>query len=186
MIILQPCFKNVDSLKDYNVDFVKLKLGQHSFNYRISDSFFKIKEHSLIEQGEIDVHLLIDKKERLMNLTFTFQGKVRTDCDICLDSIQLPVKGEETMVVKIVEQPRESDSEILYLGPNDISFNIYDPVYEFICTSLPLSKACRDDISGTKVCNPAMLKFLSESKEENSSIENETDPRWDKLKNIKE
>jgi len=174
----------VNSLKDYNIEFVKLKLGHHDFNYTIDNSFFDLKEYSLVEKGLVNVHLLIDKKERLMNLTFTFEGILQTECDKCLDTIDLPVSGHETIVIKITEEPKESDGEIIYLGPNDISFNVYDSIYEIICISIPMSKTCKDDVSGKKECNPEMLKFLSESKDESTNIESQTDPRWDKLKNI--
>lgn len=175
----------MDSLKNYNIDFVKLKLGQHNFDYEIDDSFFSIKENSLIEQGKVNVHLLIDKKERLMNLYFKVEGIIRTECDKCLDTIDLPVKGVESIVIKIVEEPKESDGEIIYLGPNDISFNVYDYIYEIICTSIPMTKTCKDSATKSKVCNPEMLKFLSESNNETIATESQTDPRWDKLKNIK-
>ncbi len=106
----------MDSLKEYNIDFVKLKLGQHAFNFKIDNSFFKLKENSLVEQGDVDVHLLIDKKERLMNFTFTFEGIVETECNRCLDSIKIPVSGKESIVIKITEEPKESDGEIFYIG----------------------------------------------------------------------
>lgn len=176
----------MDSLKNYNIDFVKIKLGQHNFDYEIDDSFFSIKENSLIEQGKVNVHLLIDKKERLMNFYFKVEGIIRTECDKCLDIIDLPVKGAESIVVKITEEPKESDGEIIYLGPNDISFNVYDHIYEIICTSIPMTKTCKDNATKQKTCNPEMLKFLSESNNETINTESQTDPRWDKLKNIKD
>jgi len=174
----------VSSLKDYNIDFVKLKLGHHDFNFKIDDSFFRLKVNSLIESGNLIVHILLDKKERLMNLNFNFEGTIQTECDTCLDIIDLPIKGNESIVLKIEETPKESDGEIIYLGPNDISFNVYDSIYEFICISKPMTKTCSESADTKKKCNPQMLKYLSESKDENSNIETPTDPRWDKLKKI--
>jgi len=174
----------VSSLKDYTIEFVKLKLGLHDFNYTVDNSFFDLKENSLVEKGQVNVHLNIDKKERLMNLNFAFEGIIQTECDKCLNVFDLPVQGTESLIVKITEEPKESDSEIIYLGVNDISFNVYDSIYEIICISIPMIKTCADDASGEKQCNPEMLKFLSESNIESPNIETPTDPRWDKLKNI--
>lgn len=174
----------MDSLTNYNIDFVKLKLGHHNFDYEIDDSFFSLKESSLINQGRVNVHLLIDKKERLMNFDFRIDGKVKTECDVCLDTIDLPVKGAERIVIKIEDEPKESDDEIIYLGPNEISFNVYDQIYEIICTNIPMTKTCKDNAEKPKNCNPEMLKFLSESKDETNNTETQADPRWDKLKNI--
>ncbi len=183
---MQPCLKIVDSLKNYDIDFVKLKFGQHSFDYEIDDSFFSVKDHSLVKQGNVNVHLLIDKKDRLMNFTFSIEGIVITECDVCLDSFDLPVKGTESIVIKIVEEPLESDGEIIYLGPNAVSFNVYDHIYEIICTNIPMTKTCKDNAGKLKACNPEMLKFLSEKDDTSTNFEQQTDPRWDKLKNIKE
>lgn len=174
----------MDSLKNYDIDFVKLKLGEHNFDYKIDDSFFSVKENSLIEHGNVDVHLIIDKKDRLMNLDFTIEGIVKTECDVCLDTFDLPIKNAESIVIKITETPKESDGEIIYLGPNAISFNVYDHIYEIICTSIPMTKTCKDNAEKPKDCNPQMLKFLSKNTDENSNIDPPTDPRWDKLKNI--
>ena len=175
----------MDSLKNYNIEFVKLKQGEHKFDYKIDDSFFSLKEHSLIEQGNINVHLLIDKKERLMNLHFSLDGIIKTDCDVCLDNFDLQIEGTDELVVKIVEEPKVSDSEIMYLSPHDISFNVYDTIYEIICVQVPMLKTCEANSKNHKTCNQEMLKFLSDNNK-NDQEENEiTDPRWDKLKNIK-
>ncbi len=174
----------MDSLTNYNIDFVKLKLGHHNFEYEIDDLFFGLKENSLVNQGKVNVHLLIDKKERLMNFDFQIDGIVKAECDVCLDTIDLPVKGTERIVIKIEDEPKESDDEIIYLGPNEISFNVYDHIYEIICTGIPMTKTCKDNAEKSKNCNPEMLKFLSESKDDTNNIETQTDPRWDKLKNI--
>lgn len=174
----------MESLKEYDIAFVKLKPGEHQYTFNIGKPFFLLKENSLIEDGKINVHLILDKKERLMNLSFQFDGYVTAECDVCLDPFKLGVKGNGTLHVKIVEEPKESDDEILYMGPHDSSFNVYDTIYEMLCTSLPMSKTCKDNLGGPKACNPEMLKFLSE-KDANEPKEELTDPRWDKLKNIK-
>lgn len=177
----------MDSLKNYEVDFVKLKLGQHDISFKIDDSFFTLKEHSLIEKGNVDVHLHIDKKERLMNFTFSIEGTVQVECDTCLDPFDLPVKQTESIVLKISEDGGDSDGEIIYLKPHEISFNVYDHIYELIVISMPLSKTCADSADGNKQCNQQMLAYLSGSTEEvdENDEEKPTDPRWDKLKNIK-
>lgn len=175
----------MDALKNYNIDFVKLKLGEHAFDFEIDDSFFSLKENSLIDEGKLNVHLHLDKKERLMNLHFSINGMVLTNCDICLDAFELPVDGQDDLVVKIVEEPKESDSEIVYLSPQEIALNVYDFIYEIICTQIPLSKSCALSHPKPKPCNPQMLQFLSDNNVTSSS-ELQTDPRWDKLKNIKD
>lgn len=176
----------MDSIKNYNIDFVKLKLGQEHFDFQIEDSFFGLKENALIEHGNVNVHLLIDKKERLMNLDFTIEGIVSTECDVCLDVFNLPIQGNESIVIKIVDEPKESDGEIIYLGPNEISFNVYDIIYEVICINVPMTKACEDNAGKPKLCNPDMLNFLSKSNSETNNLDSQTNPIWDKLKNIKD
>ncbi len=176
----------MDSLANYSIEFVKLKLGHNNFDFKISDAFFSLKENSLFQQGSVDVHLNIDRKERLMNFDFSVEGMVKTECDICLDAFDLTVKGAESIVIKISDEPKESDGEIIYLSPNDISINIYDYIYEIICTSIPMAKTCKDNAFKTKACNAEMLTFLSTTNEEKPNIETQTDPRWDKLKNIKD
>ncbi len=176
----------MDSLANYSIEFVKLKLGHNNFDYKISDAFFSLKENSLFQQGSVNVHLNIDRKERLINLDFKVDGIVKSECDVCLDSLDLTVNGAETIVIKISDEPKESDGEIIYLSPNDLSINVYDYIYEIICTCIPMVKTCENNANKVKACNAEMLNFLSASSEENSNIEPQTDPRWDKLKKIKD
>jgi hypothetical protein len=49
-----------------------------------------------------------------------------------------------------------------------------------------MTKTCKDNAGKPKACNPEMLKFLSEKDDTSTNFEQQTDPRWDKLKNIKE
>lgn len=173
----------METLKDYNIEIAKLKSGQNEVNFKIEDSFFNLKANSLISQGSINVHLDIFKKEGLLNFKFTFSGTINTQCDICLDSFEMPVSGEELIFYKISEIPKESDDEFIYIDDNVLEINVYDNIYEIICTSLPMVKSCEKNSLSPKNCNPQMLKYINNGN--NDEVIVTTNSIKDNLKNKK-
>lgn len=172
------------SLKDYSIEIAKLKLGNNEANFLIDNNFFNLKANSLISEGSINVHLNIFKKEGLLNFGFKISGTINTECDICLDKFEMPVNGEETIFFKIVETPKESDNEMVYIDDSVLEINVYDYIYDIICTLLPMVKTCEKNAINTKQCNQQMLKYISNSEDESDEIKITTNSIKDNLKKL--
>ena len=157
----------MESLKDYNIEIAKLKLGHNEANFKIDNNFFNLKANSLISESNINVHLDIFKKEGLLTFGYIFKGTINTQCDVCLDAFEMPVSGEEKIFYKITETPKESDDEFIYIDDKVFEINVYDSIYEIICTSLPMVKTCEKNAVKPKMCNPQMLKYIANSDNEN-------------------
>jgi uncharacterized metal-binding protein YceD (DUF177 family) len=113
-------------------------------------------------------------------LDFDFAGKAFTECDRCLADIQLPVKGQNRLLVKFTEDDGEDEADVFYLDPEVSSFKIAQFVYEYICLALPMIKVydCEKDVP--KPCDEEMLKYL---KKDSESEEN-NNPFKEALKNL--
>ncbi len=167
----------------YNVAFTGLKNGVHSFNYTIDDEFFKEREYSPIQSGHIDVELDFDKRDQFFVLDFRYAGTVDVECDRCTDKVTIPVSNSMTLLVKISEEEIEdiADDEVMYIQPKDIKIDFSQFLYENIIVNIPLHKTCEDDISGEKECDEEVVSILEN---DNSEDQKETDPRWEKLKEL--
>lgn len=171
-------------LKDYNIVFAKLKTGNNEADFKVDNNFFSLKANSLISEGNINVHLNILKKEGLLTFAFSFKGTINTQCDICLDTFEMPVNGEETIFFKIVETPKESDDEWVYIDESVTEINVYDYIYDIICTSLPIAKTCEKNSTSPKKCNPQMLKYITNNDDNDDEIKITTDSIKDNLNNL--
>ncbi|MFT5054495.1 MAG: hypothetical protein ACI97X_001521, partial [Oceanospirillaceae bacterium] len=58
-----------------------LSTGEHSFKYKLGQAFFSSFESELLEKGEVDVDLILLKKETHYELTFDFSGWIASSCD---------------------------------------------------------------------------------------------------------
>lgn len=172
-------------LKDYNIEIAKLKTGHNEANFIVDHNFFNLKANSLISEGNINVHLDIIKKEGLLTFAFLFDGTISTQCDVCLDTFEMQINGKETIFFKIVDTPKESDDELVYIDENVLEINVYDYIYDIICTSLPIAKSCEKNSSTPKQCNPQMLKYIANSDDENEEIKITTKTIKDNFNNLK-
>ena len=169
-------------IRDYIINFGKLKPGKHEFEFTIGEDFYKEFEYSLVKKGNVNLHVTLDKqKETLLVFDFEFDGYIKLECDRCLDEFDYPVHSKKRLYVKLEDEHNEKDDddELTFLVADAYEIDLSRYIYEFINLELPLHKTC--DLGG-KECNPAMLNALGHVND--NEKEKEPDPRWADLKKI--
>lgn len=166
-----------------SIAFKELKEGIHEFRFSKSDKFFESLDYSEFEKGNIEVFVTLDKKTRYLSIEIEINGQVLVTCDRCLDMFYMPFEFNGTLIAKfsMSEESNESD-EMIILSPNDFEVDITHYVYESVCLSIPVKRIHPDDKRGKSTCNKEMIKELK--KLNSNTIQDETDPRWEKLKNF--
>tara|TARA_R110002049_G_scaffold244979_1_gene418824 strand:+ start:379 stop:891 length:513 start_codon:yes stop_codon:yes gene_type:complete len=162
------------------IPFDSLKDGLHEYEFHADTAFFSNFDYSLIEDADIKAHVSFEKKPSMFRLQLNLDGVINTVCDRCLDDLQIAIEGEQEFVVKITEKTIDEDDHIISLSPNEQELDLTHVIYESIHLLMPI-KIDHENISD---CNPEVIAQLNEI---NSSVEDEEeqDPRWDALKNIK-
>ena len=171
-------------LKLFNIPFVGLKLGSHSFQYQIDNSFFEYFDFHEFEQTSLTVDLLFIKKTTLLELEFVLKGNVNVLCDISLEPFNLELKDSLSLVVKFGEEYNDDDEQILILPHEEYQINVAQYIYELIVLSVPSKKVHPKVLDGT--LQSEALKKLKELEVTNKETteKKSVDPRWDKLKDI--
>ncbi|NGF58221.1 DUF177 domain-containing protein [Parapedobacter sp. SGR-10] len=171
-------------LRQYRIPFSGLAAGQHDFEFEIDDKFFDCFEHSLVKKGKLTASVKLQKQETMLIVLFDIKGSVQLTCDVCLSHFQSPLLCQERVIVKFVnEEWDEETDEVLILNKNDHELPIADLLYEYINVRVPYYTKCEEQGIGIQ-CDPEMLARISNT--EQSSLEEENiDPRWATLKNIK-
>lgn len=172
---------------DTIVRFGGLEPGSYEYHYDLDDNFFTAFENEDLRGGMVHFDVRLEKTTHVMLLIFSFQGIVTTECDRCLDPMEVPVEGHETLKLSVgdsVAMPNEDD---IVLPEGAVEVDISQWLYEFVAVSIPLQHIHPDDAEGHSTCNPDMLRRL----DERSGIAERTDgtsvidPRWAKLKDLK-
>lgn len=173
-------------LNTYSIHFKGLKVGKHSFNFEVDETFFENFEEGEIKQGKLEVTVKLNKQSQMLDLKISIIGFVETVCDRCLDNFNLPISFSGSLYVKFGDEKAEEGDEIIILTPDESELNLAQYIYESICLSIPLQRY--HGVNGSdQTCNKEMIKKLknhlanSTKKEESTDL----DPRWDKLKDIK-
>lgn len=167
----------MDALDHFSIPVSGLYNGLHEFDFKIDADFFKRFEDSPIQDGNVDVHLLFDKRHDLFSMTFEIDGTVQETCDRCLETFSLPINDTQNLLVKFDEKEWE-DAEVVYVLKGIQKLNVAKYIYEFINLAVPIVKT--HDNAG-EPCDPDMLKYLT--KEEDIADEDiSSNPLRDALK----
>ncbi len=168
-------------VEDYQIEFVKLKLGKHNFSLKADQTFFSSFENTEVSNAEVDVELEIDKHPSWININFKAKGVITTGCDRCLTNIPFPIDTSYLLVYRMgADETQEDTEDIKYLKPHEYKIDLSLPVYETLLLAMPMIKNC-DDLE-IMPCDEEMLAKLEYSEE---NEEDHNDPRWEKLKGIK-
>lgn len=167
----------------YKIQFGGLSLGEHQFEFEVTQKFFEQFKDSEITKANVQVKANLIKQNSLMHILFSFEGTVNLNCDRCLINYDCPISGQEKLVIKY-GNPEESNDEILVLKEGVEEANFAQYLFEYIELSIPSRKVpCEDEELDIDVeCDEDTLAKFNELKIEEEPSEN---PEWDKLKNIK-
>lgn len=167
-------------LEQYIIPFSGLRLGVHPFEFKVDDRFFDQFEYSEIKSGSVDVHVVMDREDRMLVLDFHIRGKISLPCDRCLEPISLEVEGKEKLVVKLGDHYEEESEVVEIIPETDKILNISSYIYEYLHLLLPAKRVHPNDENGLSTCEPEVLKKLKELDEQHVP-----DPRWEALNKLK-
>ncbi|MDT0676356.1 YceD family protein [Autumnicola musiva] len=171
-------------LAEFTIPFVGLKLGKHHFEYDIDNEFFDHFEYDDFNSADVKIDLLFEKKTTMMELTFQASGTVNVNCDITNEPYDQPLDSSLFLVIKFGDEFNDDDEDLLIIPHGEFEVNVQQYIYELIVLSLPLKRVHPGVEDGTLKSDVLdKLEELSIDKKEKNK-EGDTDPRWDKLKNL--
>ncbi|QTY28008.1 DUF177 domain-containing protein [Flavobacterium sp. CS20] len=172
------------NLEDYAIHFVGLKEGKHQFEYKINNTFFEEFDYQEFSKSDIQVEVTLIKKNTHLEFDFHIKGKVEVECDLTLEHFDLPIENSLYLVVKFGDEYKEVDEELLFIPHGQYDFQIEQFIYECVALSIPQKKIHPGVEDGT-LDSEILEKLNHHSIDREKDLKNnETDPRWDKLKKL--
>lgn len=173
----------------YIIRFLQLGPGNHEFDFRIDDTFFKDREGSIIHQADVSAKAILHKEANAMQLDLEMKGNVTVDCVRCLESFVLPVDVKHTLLIRMVEEAsrEEDDVDAIQISRSANEIDLQQALYDFLTLAVPYSPVHPDREDGTEGCDPEVMKYLLQRGfiEEHPNGEATGDDRWTVLKKIK-
>lgn len=174
----------MDKFRNYDIAFSGLKDGKHSFKFEVGQAFFNLfGTEQEFTDPDISVDVLMSKHSTFLELVLDIEGTINLVCDITTTTFDYPVKNEIKVLVKFGDSYDDSDVDIITIPHHDHSFNVAQLIYEDIVLSVPMKKVSPElsdeDLALLEKFSPADIDEKEEDQAE------ETDPRWNALKNLK-
>lgn len=170
----------MDAFVAYSLPIQGLKTGIHQFKFEIDGAFFAKFEDSPVQDGKVEVEVILDKRPDMMLFNFQLEGSVKAECDRCTAIIDLPIEDERSLIVKFGEEAMETeDDEVVIVQRDAPEFNVAPYLYEFVVLALPITNTydCQDDPEPP--CNFEVLQHLKAEPEED-----QPNSVWDDLRNL--
>ena len=168
----------------YDIEYKGLSEGIHDFDFEVDSKFFEHFEESLIDNCNILVVVLLEKRSSFLNLHFKIKGNVELICDRCLEPYLHKIKHETDVFVKFGETESEEGDNVIWVLPEEHHINIAQLIYEFAVLSIPIRHVHPKKANGERECNKEMIEKLKIYKASSKEDKSKTDPRWDALKNL--
>ncbi len=170
---------------EFLIPFIGLKLGKHPFEFQINNKFFERFDYHEYENSDIKVDVVLDKKSTHLEISFKHKGTITVPCDLTTEIFDLPIKGKMNLIVKFGEEFNNDNEEMLILPHGEYQVDVAQYIYEMIVLSVP-TKRVHPGVKDGTLQSEALQKLnnLSVKSVKEDNKENDTDPRWDKLKQL--
>ena len=169
------------SLSPYLIKFSGLKEGTHLFNYELGNKFFKNFDYYDFLDAKLFAELELEKQSTLLNLKFSFNGEIQVQCDVSMESFDLKLETEHSVVVKFKDDIISTDDKVIFMPAGSHSIDVSHLIYESIILAVPQKKV-HPGIENGSLKSEIVEKL--EALKPKKNFKEKTDPRWDKLKDL--
>jgi uncharacterized metal-binding protein YceD (DUF177 family) len=169
-------------LNPFVINFAVLKRGKHSFSFVIDIKFFEGFDYFDFKSVELETKFELEKQERMLHLFFETTGKISVPCDLSMEYFEMPVLSNFNLAVKFGKIYSDESDEILILPYGSHQIDISHYIYEMVVLSVPLRKIHPGIKDGS--LNSEILERLKLLEPKEKKMPSESDPRWDKLKDL--
>lgn len=174
---------------EYNINLVNLADKQHAYDFDLDNSFFELFDQTLVNGGQLQAHVVLDKSPLLLSFEIHIQGTVNLTCDRSLETFDYPLDITETLLVKFGDQEMELDENVLQIPHDSQYINMAQHLFDYIGLAIPMKKLHpRFEVDET---SDADILIYSTAQQDAGGPEQESgedtgpaDPRWDILKKL--
>jgi uncharacterized metal-binding protein YceD (DUF177 family) len=172
------------TIKEFDIPFVGLKEGKHRFDYQIDNAFFEAFNYDEYNNANVNVTVILDKKSTMLELAFKIKGAVNVNCDLSNEPYDQKIKSTLNLIVKYGDEYNNENEDLLIIPHGEHTINISQYIYEMIILSVPAKRIHPGIKDGS--LSSAIIEKLEELQptEDKINKNEETDPRWDKLKKL--
>lgn len=171
-------------LKAYTIPFIGLKTGLHEWHFEVDNTFFTHFGFEEFLEANIQLEVRMEKKPTFLEFALSFNGHVQVNCDLTNEVFAQQLEGNFQFVVKFGDTFNNENEALLILPHGSHEVNIQQQVYESIVLAVPTKRIHPGVLDGSLESDILERLEALSPEETNSKNNNDTDPRWDTLKDL--
>jgi len=177
----------VGYLKEYSVPLQGLQEGQvRSVEFQAGDRFLSYYPEAEHTKADLTIKVSVVKTADFVILEFHLTGTVNVQCDLCLDYFDKPIDATRHLYLTTDPGKQDEEKDVVLIGIDENEVNVAQYIYEFIHLTVPIKNEHPLDKDGNSTCNRDMLDLINTHKATRKKDPDQIDPRWAKLKELKE
>ena len=169
--------------KEFSIPFSGLKQGKHNFEYTVDNTFFTSFGYDEFNAANVAVQVSLQKSSTMLEFDLKAAGTVNVACDLTNEPYDQPIEATLSLRVKFGNEFNDDNEEILIIPHGEHKVNIAQYVYEMLVLAVPQKRVHPGVLDGT-LESEALDRLEELRPKEIKEDKKETDPRWDKLKNL--
>jgi len=170
--------------EEFLIPFKGLENGIHNYRFQVSTDFFEVFESSRIQKGKYQVDLILDKRDQMIILDFSFEGNYWADCDRCLTNIEIPNTGDDQVIVKYQSSSSGEESEDVLLIEDDVhKIDVAPLIHSMIHLNLPLINERDCEGEDYIYCDHKILDKI-DGESDGEDDDDQDSNTWDALKDL--
>ena len=177
------------NLRKYRIDIFKIPFGEHEYIFDFDDEFFTNFENAPVTSGSGKIQVSLSKSETFIELSFSIQGKVGLICDRSLDQYDHLLDIHQRLMIKFGDEEGELSSDVIVIPWKTESIDVGQHIYEFIGLDIPMKRLhprYQNEADHNPGGEPSTFFYSSApTSEGETEFEAGLDPRWEKLKELK-
>ena len=173
----------MSQLKEFLIPYKGLEEDEYEYKYLVGETFFEVFSNDDIQEGDLTVLAILNKKSTHIEINFNIKGTVTLECGRCLEAYIKDISIKQSVYIKFGPEYIEEDENFYILPESDNEIDLSKFINELIVVALPMRRVHPDNEDGNPTCSSNMLDYIENINDEGSRT---TDPRWNELNKLKD
>jgi len=172
----------------YLIEHFQLEKGKHEFDFVSEPNMFKMFENEEISDPDFKINVVLQQQKDQFVLYISAKGKIKIQCDRCLDFFNFPIDMSTEILVKLGDETNfDLNEDYVLLDRESKTIDIAYFIYEMIILGLPVKRVHPHDENGNPTCNPEVTKYIDGESEFDATQGSDNPPneKWkDQLRDL--
>jgi len=168
----------------YQIPIIALENKVYEYQMEGNSDFFQAFEQEWIEKGSFKVKVKLDKSPTMIQVYLNIDAVLQLICDRSLEEFNFPIEVNEKIIFKFADHSEDMGDNLYLLDRKEPYLDLSQDIYDFIALQVPMKKLHPRYINSENTSLADEFLYTTEKEEEAEERAQETDPRWNILKNL--